>query len=848
MKMFRFFRQLILLPVYLIIIFLICSLPVFAQETEDSQLFLTGFNAYQQKDYTAAVNQLSEVLKKFPDTPLRDMTLFWLARSYYNSGNRQDAASYMAQFIHEYPDNPLKNTVEEDLLVIAAQYKKSIPADKPDLIIAKAEADRQAKVKVEAERIAAEKAEANRAALAKAESERLAKVRAEEERAALAKAEAERIASAKAEADRQAKAKVEAERIAAEKAEANRTAMAKAESERLAKVRAEEERASLAKAEAGRIASEKAEADRQAKAKIEAERIAAEKAEANRAAMAKVESDRLAKIKSARETAERLKSGRTALKDKAIAEYKRIIERFPGTQAARTAVARLKELGVAVVMPVASSSSSTASESVGTSQVLALEVAQYAAFEFDTHPPKSPLQVTVKTAVSFEIQNRGNGKDSFYLESGFPAEFGVRFSAAGSEQLINQTPLLAPGESFKGQILLTVPPVSIDGLRIAYPVKAASQFMPEASQSRVIPLVASAPLLRAVAKTDKSRLLPGETVQYRIALLNVGSTTAQDVTLRLNYPAQYRPLEFKASGFRQEMNAALVLDGLTLKSGESRDITVVFRLEDEALSGQELMLRADVVNNSLKTRGTFLSNATSVLPVTAIELRTGHSIVTAIPGQTVSLPARVVNKGNQREQIRLAAISPSQKIVIYHDLNRDGLRQPGEPEITAIGPLGPKEEAALLLEISTSKSARDGAVERISLIAAPESARDRSVSAEAQINYSRPVLQFAMKGRQGSMVPGELLTVEMDVMNKGSNLAKMVELEITWPEQVELVAADQKADKSLAGSSIWRFNELGAGEKRIVKASFRIKPGIGVGTGVQLKSLLTYQDHAGNRY
>jgi len=44
------------------------------------------------------------------------------------------------------------------------------------------------------------------------------------------------------------------------------------------------------------------------------------------------------------------------------------------------------------------------------------------------------------------------------------------------------------------------------------------------------------------------------------------------------------------------------------------------------------------------------------------------------------------------------------------------------------------------------------------------------------------------------------------------------------------------------------LNELGAGEKRVVKASFRVKPGTGVGTGIQVKSLLSYYDQLGNRY
>lgn len=98
------------------------------------------------------------------------------------------------------------------------------------------------------------------------------------------------------------------------------------------------------------------------------------------------------------------------------------------------------------------------------------------------------------------------------------------------------------------------------------------------------------------------------------------------------------------------------------------------------------------------------------------------------------------------------------------------------------------------------------------------------------------------------MVPGDLLTIDLDILNRGSNLAKQVELAVTWPEQIELVAIDQAAGKTEAGTSLWRFNELGAGEKRVVKVSFRIKSGTGVGTGVQLKSVLTYQDQVGNRY
>ncbi len=954
--MYRACRFISALLACLLLVTLLCAAPLSAQDTEDSRIFLTGFNAFQQKDYPAAITSFDDVLLKFPESPLRDMTLFWLARAHYNSGNRQDAARYMAQFNREYPDNPLKNTVEDDLLTLATKYEKehgtfdqrafakaeaerrtaalaaqqAAKAESERLAHARAEADRLTlekaqQAKREQERLAAAKVEADRLAQAKAQQEAAEKAKAEAARLVREKAKAEQLAVAKAEAERQAREKIaaeqdaaaklaaerqaqekaqqvkrEQERLAAAKVEADRLAQAKAQQEadeqakaeaaRVAQAKAHQEaaekaKALKAKAEAARLAREKAEAERRAAEKAEAERVAA-KAEAERQALAKAEAERKAKAQAEaariaavqaaeqrqaaekaaaaagtvsaateqRPASEATRRERMAMREKAISEYKNIIERFPGTAAAKTAANRLKDLGVAVALPQTAASqpatTATSDASSGTMQTLTLEVAQYAAFDFDLQPPAQPVAVAQKTAVPFELQNRGNGQDSFYLATGFPAEFGARFAAAAApEQIINQTPLLAPGETFRGLLLLSVPAATIDGLRISYPVKAASQFMGEASQSRIVPLVAAAPLLRAVVKTDKAQLVPGEKAEYTITVLNVGSNPAEDVTLRLNYPAQYQPVEGTTVGFRQEMQAALVLDGIHLKPGESKNLSATFQLKEEALAKEELLVRADLINNSLQTRSAFLSNAAFVLPVSDLTLRMAQDRVTAVPGQIVSIPARVINKGNQREQISLVATAgPFQKVTIYHDLNRDGLRQPGEPEITTVGPLGPKEEAALLLEVTTPKNARDGAVEKVSLSAAPEAAQGKMVVAETQVAYSRPVLHLAMKGREGRMVPGELLTVELDILNQGSNLAKQVELELAWPAQVELVAADQTAGKAAAGSSVWRFNELGAGEKRVIKASFRIKSGTGVGTGVQLKSMLTYQDQAGNRY
>ncbi|MFR3566005.1 MAG: subtype B tannase, partial [Veillonella nakazawae] len=119
---------------------------------------------------------------------------------------------------------------------------------------AKAEAERQAALKAEQDRIAAQQAEMARQAAIKEEQERLA---AEQ----LAKEEAESAAKAQAEAEAKAKAQAEA----AAKAQAEAEAKAKAQAEAAAKAQAEAEAKAKAKAEAE--ANAKAEAEAQAKAK-----------------------------------------------------------------------------------------------------------------------------------------------------------------------------------------------------------------------------------------------------------------------------------------------------------------------------------------------------------------------------------------------------------------------------------------------------------------------------------------------------------------------------------------------------------------------------------------------------
>ena len=86
------------------------------------ELFVAGFNACQEKEYGVAVENLRRFLREQPASPLRDMTLYWLARASFHAGDRVGAARIMSRFLREYPEHPLTGSVEPELLALAAGH------------------------------------------------------------------------------------------------------------------------------------------------------------------------------------------------------------------------------------------------------------------------------------------------------------------------------------------------------------------------------------------------------------------------------------------------------------------------------------------------------------------------------------------------------------------------------------------------------------------------------------------------------------------------------------------------------------------------------------------------------
>lgn len=717
----------------LALVVLVCfSVSIHAAELDEYSVFIGGFTAFQNQDYQGAATKMTQFLKEYPSTPLRDMALFWLARAHYRLGEKREAARYMAQFLKENPDSPLRNAAEPELLALARSYN-----EKGESCTVAADTKPVAEAKVPEPIVAA------------------------------------------APAAREAAVPTRTDQLAA----------------------------------------------------------ATPPPAANAVTTPKT-------IEPKREVSSQ------TMKEKAIRQYKSVQKKFPGTHAASIAAERLKALQVGGREPgrkLVHAEETTRGEK--SANIVTLEVEQFAAADFSVHPLKGSCEAGEKISVPFEVVNRGNGPDSFVLDEGFPSEYKARIAtAAHPESSLASTPQLAPGESFAGIVILTAPAAIIDGQRSTYPIRLVSKYDRDISLSKEISLVFSAPLLRMVVRPDKEIVLPGEAVAYRMALLNVGSAAAKKVSFSLSYPSQYEPVEPLPPGFRRSGVSRLAVDEMEVGSGGRKEFSVTFRLKDDALAGQELFCRAELHNNALQLSEAFLSSAAVVGKVSGVAVRIQNERRTVLPGAKVIIPVSVINTGNSRESYTIKTSIPSSiRYALYRTVG-SGAKQMDELVTGSISSLSPREEASLKIELNAPAGAADTSETSFTITFEPESDRSKSATASVHLVYSRPVVTLVMDARNGRLKPGEIAHLVLSAVNNGSGMAKDVEVMCRLPERIEAVASEPVATDGRKGEQIWRFPDLGPGEKRSIVLAYRVRAGVAAGTSLQIENRLRYKDQLGNSY
>lgn len=447
------------------------------------------------------------------------------------------------------------------------------------------------------------------------------------------------------------------------------------------------------------------------------------------------------------------------------------------------------------------------------------------------------------------ITNRGNGEDSFTLDSTFPIEFRPTFYAeGGAGEAIQTTPALQPDQSFRARLRVHLPSNMTDNQNKVFEIKVASRFDRNSFQWVRKTVVASAPLLLGEYRADKERARPGEEVRYTILLINNGSAEARDVQVRYAYHPSLVFLSASPPPERIESAGRAIywnLSGINSKGNEK--IEVAFKVGDETAAGQQVLNRGTYLA-SVGGEVPFLSPLVSVMQVASLRLEGAKEEQRVVSGDHLFFPFTLTNLGNGPDQFALkAAGAQPDRLALYYDKNQDGLFQSGEPAITETPLLGTRENFPILVGIKVP-TGRDG--ERLDIRLDAQSKHDGKATATASrpLLLSLPMVAIQSQLQSRDNLPGGVISYQAMVTNNGSGLARNVVVSELLPPELEFVHADPEPTEKEGKRWIWKLNDLGPQQKRTFAVSVRIRKGLPAGTTVQKQTEIFYQDLHGNRY
>jgi len=205
-------------------------------------------------------------------------------------------------------------------------------------------------------------------------------------------------------------------------------------------------------------------------------------------------------------------------------------------------------------------------------------------------------EVGKKVIIPFELSNKGIGREEFLLSITAPQEYTVALTSATrtDEQLDRVT--LASGETLKGNLIIQTPFGKVDGYKSRVQVTATSAKFNDVSFTKDTMVTAMAPLVRTVARPQKSKVTAGEAFKYRITVLNAGSIAANNLTVKAEMPADIDLVDVDSSNYRQEAGGVVTMMLPSLEVGKLEEFTLNVKVKNNVPEKQELRLQVEVAN------------------------------------------------------------------------------------------------------------------------------------------------------------------------------------------------------------------------------------------------------------
>lgn len=216
--------------------------------------------------------------------------------------------------------------------------------------------------------------------------------------------------------------------------------------------------------------------------------------------------------------------------------------------------------------------------------------------------------------LAFEIVNTGLNTEDFRMILSAPTEFdGVMTRANRPDEQITILHL-APGETFKGHVLFRIPAGMVDGQKTTITLKAVSTKFSDVFYQKEIVITASAPVVRVVTRLDKHTVSPGERLRYRLTVLNAGSASARKLSLRLQFPPQFKIVGATGAQYIQEPVGTVAFTIDSIGSGALTEIYIDLKVLENSTVGQELVWNGEIIDGSLQRRAKFNDRTKVIAP------------------------------------------------------------------------------------------------------------------------------------------------------------------------------------------------------------------------------------------
>ncbi|MBI1865795.1 MAG: tetratricopeptide repeat protein, partial [Nitrospirae bacterium] len=106
-------------------------------ETDETTLFMNGYQAHLQGENDKAIATLNDVIKKYPKGKMTDLALYWLGKTYVKVGRPQDAIQAFRTLKTKHPKSAMAPLASEQLARLEKEQVAALPpskepsADKP---------------------------------------------------------------------------------------------------------------------------------------------------------------------------------------------------------------------------------------------------------------------------------------------------------------------------------------------------------------------------------------------------------------------------------------------------------------------------------------------------------------------------------------------------------------------------------------------------------------------------------------------------------------------------------------------------------------------------------------------